>query len=155
MLTGKNVVIIKGDSQTPTVVKQYDRVYLEYAATDKTETFEKTSEGKTLQVDGANWQGVRPSLAISAAPVEDLVSEALAYFTSRYPKANPYNTLLEAASYGADLWERNTIQAELRPSKPIDQGAAIAKMVKVLMALNPKLTMVKSTAVATAAAASE
>ena len=151
MLTGKNVVIIKGDKDTPTVVQEYDRVYLEFSTSDPTESFGKTSEGKDLQVDGKTWAGVRPAGSVSKAPVEQLVTEALAYFQTEFPKANPYNSLLEAASYGADLWKRNSIQASLRPSKPVDKQAAITKMAKLLMAMNPKLTLAKATLAATAA----
>jgi len=54
MLEGKNVVIIKGDKNTPAVVTEYNRVYLEYGPSDPLEDFTKTSDGKTLQVDGTS-----------------------------------------------------------------------------------------------------
>lgn len=165
MLKGKNVVIVKGEKGTPSTVEEYTRVYLEFSdqpadmsavegkpfTGDATEEFEKTSEGKDLEVNGQIWKGIRPKEKNSLAKTAQLMGEALHFFAERYPSDNPYNTLLSAASYGNDLWERNRIQAGLRPSKPIDKGAAIAKMVKVLMSLNPKMSLSKATAVAAAA----
>ena len=155
MLTGKNVVIVKGDKNTPTVIKEYDRAYLEFGPTDETETYQKTSDGKDVAIDGKTWSGVRPKLAVSTTPVAELVEQALGYFKTEFPAVDAYISLLRAASYGADLWKRNSIQADLRPSKPVDKTAAIAKMAKLLMAMNPKLTLAKATAAATAACESE
>ena len=155
MLKGKNVVIIKGEKGTAPTVTEYDRIYLEFGEGDPVESYTKTTDGKDLTLNGAVWQGVRPKNATSTAKVEDLMADALAYFKGEYPSANAYLTLLEAASYGSDLWKRNKIQSELRPSKPVDKQAAIAKMAKLLMAMNPKLTLAKATAAATAASESE
>ena len=155
MLTGKNVVIVKGDKSTPAVVKEYDRVYLEFGPVDALESFTKTSDGKELAIEGKVWTGSRPAPKTSATPVNELVEQALAYFQAEYPKENPYHSFLGAASYGADLWRRNKIQADIRPAKPVDRSASITKMAKMLVALNPKMSMEKAIAVATAASSEE
>lgn len=158
MLTGKNVVIVKGEKGTLPIMKDYDRVYLEFASTDKLEEYQKTTEGKDLlNPDGSIWKGLKPAEDKTASKdVGALVTEACNFLKDKYPGTaeNPNDgwlLLLEAASYGQDLWERNAIQAGLRPSKPIDKNAAIAKMVKLLKSLNPKMSDAKALAVATAA----
>lgn len=148
MLVGKNVVIIKGEKGTLPIMKDYDRVYLEFASTDELAEYTKTTEGKDLTFtdpEGKSqiWKGLKPKNDITSAKPEDLVSDALAFFKQKYPgtiekPTDPWLTLLEAASYGQDLWERNTIQANLRPGKPMDKNAAILKAFKMYKMVNPK-----------------
>jgi hypothetical protein len=151
MLKGKNIVIVKGDKNTPTLIQEYDRVYLEFGEKDTLEKFSKTSEGKDVQLNGAKWEGLRPAESVTKTDVANLMTEALAHFSEKYPKTNSYVSLLKAASYGDDLATRNAIQANIRPGKPVDKGASIVKMAKMLMAMNPKLTLAKATLIATAA----
>lgn len=105
---------------------------------------------------------MRPAAAETTAPASDLVPEALAYFQEKFPvdaaklkhiiyqdgkevsvdlapedqaqvKSNyAWLMLLSAASYGADLWTRNWIQASIRPTKPITEEDARAKLAKTL-----------------------
>ena len=167
MLKGKNVVIIKGEKGTPPIVTDYDRVYLENASTDKLEEYEKTSDGKPLEVAGKVWKGTKPA-GETTVPAEDLLPEALGYFQATYPISadklkdktpeqvgqlqsnHAWMLLLEAASYGNDLWTRNKIQSDVRPSKPIDEATAVEKAVKLVMSLNPKLTREKALVIAKA-----
>lgn len=133
MLTGKNVVLIK--DQAPIV---YDRIYLENAQSDPTETYPKTQNGKPVQIDGKEFQAVRPTAASTVNP-ETLVQEAIAWFQQTYPgttekPSNPWVTLLEAASYGADLWKRNELQGISRPKQPKSEEKAKADILKNLLA---------------------
>jgi hypothetical protein len=178
MLKGKNVVIVKGDKTTRTVIREYERVYLTHGAGDETESFEKTNDGKALLmsaefdwigVDGLPlpadaltnkpWEGIRPKGKTKYKP-DTLVPEALAYMAEVYPgtekePADTYGLLLKGADYGADLWARNNLQADIRPKAPVDRESSIKKAVKLFMAMNPKLTLARATAMATAAADAE
>lgn len=140
MLTGKNLVLVKG--QEP---KEYDRVYLEFGPQDKVESYSKTQDGKDVLIGGKKWEGTRPaSERTEHTNSEELVEAAVAYFSERYPTHkddagkdvpnDPWLILLEAASYGADLWVRNEIQGKIRPGKPKDKGKALDAMVKNLLA---------------------
>ena len=177
MLLGKNVVIIKSeDKNTPSMVTEYDRVYLEFASTDPVEEYEKTSDKEPLKVNGQVWKGVRPKDEKTSVSAKDLVGDALAYFQATYPVAptelsedalkkmypgidltqeiiaderatiignHAWIMLLEAASYGNDLWVRGKIQSEIRPSKPLDINAGVEKMVKVMVAMGVPLEVAR------------
>src|SRR5438105_9142164 len=147
MLTGKNLVMLEGKPG-----REYGREYLTHGPTDETETYPKTSKGKTVQieVDGKlqDWAGIRPK-GDSKVPVTELVQEALNRLSVRYPmknadkatdeeKANyPWRLFLSAADYGADLWMRGEIQADIAPTKPISKEDGIKKAVKLLGQMHP------------------
>ena len=133
MLTGKNVVIVKGDNGVQTVV-EYDRVYLEFGSSDILESYNKTSGGNDLVVNGKKWEGTRPVGDTSKTDVEVLVQDAIAYFTAKDSKTNPWLQLLHAASYGDDLFVRGAVQAKVRPSKPLDLQKAREAMAKKMVA---------------------
>ncbi len=156
MTSGKNLVMVEGKPG-----REYDRIYLTHGPTDETEIYGKTAKGKpVLNEDGSEWKGTRPK-GDSKSEVSELVKDAMNHLISRYPlkdadkatevqvKEYPFRLLLEAADYGADLWMRNEIQADLAGSKPIDKAAGIKKLAKTLMAMNPKLTEEKAIKLAT------
>src|SRR5205823_6656232 len=121
-----------------------------------------------------DWKGTRPA-GDSTAPISELLEQALNRLVERYPlnqdteefkklsddakkekvENYPYRVLLSAADYGSDLWMRNEIQSKLAPSKPLDKESGVAKMAKLLMAMNSKLSLEKATAIAKATAETE
>lgn len=139
MFIGKNVVLVKG--QEP---QEYNRVYLEYGPNDPTESYSKTVEGKDVTVGGKKWEGVRPKNDVTVHDTTELLEAALAHFQKTYPTHkdadgkevpnDPMFVLLQAASYGADLWERNTLQGKIRPGKPKDEAKATETILKNLVA---------------------
>lgn len=147
MITGKNVVIVKNEDKTLTVVG-YDRVYLEFGPGDPLETYGKTVDGKDLTVDGKVWEGTKPkndlTLDTSDAGIAALVQAAVDHFNgledaklaldATYKPINGWLIFLEAASYGADLWSRNKLQSNMRPSKPVDKAKAREAMAKKMVA---------------------
>lgn len=156
MLTGKNVVMIEGKPG-----KVYEREYFTHDANDKTETYKKTSKGNIVQVDGKDFEGIRPA-EDSKAPVEELVQAALNRLVERYPlkvealkddatteqKAErekliadyPWRLALSALDYGAELWMVGKIRADLTPTKPVDKATAIKKMAKLMGISEAKAT---------------
>lgn len=149
MFNGKNLVLLdKGK-----IVIEYVREYFTHADGDETETFDKTSNGKAVEVGGKKWEGTRPK-GESKAKVSDLVQAALNRLVERYPLTQdeafkkltedeqktkiadyPWRLFLSAADYGADLWMRGEIQTKNQPTKPIDIAEGKLKMVKLLMAM--------------------
>ena len=154
MILGKDIVIVKGDKDTPTQFVEYDRVYLEYGPADSLEPFGKTCDGKDVVINGKVWQGLRPTGA-SKTPIQDLLEQALNYFSENWSKDNPFQVELEAMSKQADLWIRNKISADTRPSKPLDMEAAVAKSAALFMKMNPKLSLARATELARAASIAE
>lgn len=144
---GKNVVMIEGKPG-----QVYTRFYLTHAKGDKSETYNKTSKGSKVQIDGKDFEGIRPVEENSSVEVGDLVQAALNHLVERYPlkdaekatdkqKADyPWNLLLQAADYGAELWMVGKIRADLTPAKPVDKATAIKKMAKLMGISEAKAT---------------
>lgn len=125
MLVCKDIVLTAGKAT------EYDRVYLEYGPNDPVETFGKTHKGEAVKLDGKEWQGTRPKNAVTTHAATELLEQAIQYFAQKYPaQKDAWITSLEAQSYGADLWVRNALQADL---KPVDKSAAIEAAAKNLV----------------------
>jgi hypothetical protein len=141
MLIGKNVVLIKGENKTYRAVV-YDRIYLEFAASDQTEEYTKQTDKKdVLLSDGSVFKGVRPAESFSKADDQLLMTEALNQCVADistvpdWAGQSPYKVLLGYASYGRDLKMSNSkIRAEENKNAPEDPAVSKAKLIKAMVA---------------------
>lgn len=146
MLVCRDIVVVKDDSKN-VLTQEYDRFYLEHGSNFPVIEKTKTVDKKELTVNGSVWRGTEPKATeTESTDVETLLAEALAKVQELYPGTaekpnNPYAVLLEAASYGLDLWRRNEIQGKIRPSKPIDENSALQAIAKKLVQSGKAKTM--------------
>jgi hypothetical protein len=143
MLTGKNVVIIKGEGSQYTAIP-FDRQYLEYGLTDKLISVDtKVNKELCKLPDGTVFQKVVPEADITAIKdVPSLVQEAVNLCaTDASTLANYKNIenagwlwLLRCASDGRDLWQRAQIGRDNRPKAAVDPAVARAKYATAMIA---------------------
>ena len=140
MLTGKNVVLIKGEGDNYRAVV-YPRIYLEFASSDPVENYTKTTGKKPITLpDGSEFVGVRPANDFSLAEDKLLMTEALNQAALDIQgsedltkaKASAWKLLLSYASYGRDLKDNARIRSEESGPATVDPAVTKARMLKSL-----------------------
>ncbi len=130
--------------------KEYEKIYFEYASTDKTEEKPKTQATKDgrredVKLNGAVWKGTKPvevkfkdrkfaSNEERDAFLTNLESECVQKIAELYPDEEPVMLMLSAVTDGVSQWQRNALVGKNRLGKQLDETEARDAMFKNLMA---------------------
>jgi hypothetical protein len=123
MLNGTQTIYSKNKDKSIRYHLVVPAVFLNHGSTDPVETLENKVEDEVANTTSVK-SYTQPVDQISGSEPELLFSEAVEYFSSKYPKENPILKILTRTTVG----ENQALKEEARPGKEIDESAEVEKM---------------------------